>query len=116
MRVPSVVMLMSMNVHVLAVAGSAALTLWSLPAHAEGDPARGAAVVERWCAICHSVRGTETDPERAPTFEQIAGRPGRDAAYLGGFLDEDHFPMTTYRLFDEEKRDVVALIMSLQQR
>lgn len=84
------------------------------PVRAEGDPVRGAAVVERWCAICHSVRGIETDPERAPTFEQVAARPGRDGAYLARFLDEDHFPMTTYRLFDEEKRDVVALILSLK--
>lgn len=99
----------------LIVVASLLAGLSVVPAHAEGDPGRGVAVVERWCAICHSVRGTETDPERAPTFEEVARRPGRDASHLRRFLDEDHFPMTTYRLFDEEKSDVVALILSLRQ-
>ena len=63
----------------LFVVASLLAGLSVVPAHAEGDPGRGVAVVERWCAICHSVRGTETDPERAPTFEQIPRRPGRGA-------------------------------------
>lgn len=81
-----------------------------------GDPVtRGKAIVAQWCSTCHSLTGIETDKTRAPTYEQIAQRPGRDAAYLRAFLDEDHFPMSTYRLLDAEKDDVVAMIVSLKK-
>ena len=52
----------------------------------------------------------------APRFEDIVRREGRDNAYFTRFLKEDHFPMTTYRLFDSEKMDVVAWLMDLQAR
>jgi len=52
----------------------------------------------------------------APPFEEIVKRPGHDEAFFIRFLHEDHFPMTTYRLFEDEKRDVVAWLMSLKQR
>jgi mono/diheme cytochrome c family protein len=80
-----------------------------------GSAEHGAAVVTQWCATCHTIHGTETEKTRAPTYEQIAARPGRDAVYLRRFLDEDHFPMSTYRLLDTEKDDVVALILSLKK-
>ena len=83
-------------------------------AAAGGDPLNGRLVVEKWCALCHSLSGVNTDPDRAPTFEQIANRDGRDRAYLTRIVHEDHFPMTTFRLFEDEKRDVVAFILSLR--
>ena len=79
-----------------------------------GDPMRGAAVAAQWCSDCHAVRGVEADKNRGPTFAQVAARPGRDRAYLAAFLDQDHFPMTTYRLLEGEKTDVIALILSLK--
>lgn len=81
---------------------------------AAGDPVNGRLVVEKWCSLCHSVNGVNTDPDRAPTFEQIANRDGRDRAYLSRMVHEDHFPMTTFRLLEDEKRDVVAFILSLR--
>ena len=78
------------------------------------NAARGVTVVTQWCADCHAIKGVETSPDRAPTFEQVAGRPGRDRAYLAAFLNEDHFPMSTYRLLDDEKADVVAMIVGLK--
>ncbi len=80
-----------------------------------GDPVRGAAVVTQWCGTCHAIEGVEADRTRAPTYAQIAQRPGRDRPYLARFLEEDHFPMTTYRLLDSEKADVIALIVSLKK-
>lgn len=87
----------------------------ALPAGA-GDEANGRRIVEKWCSQCHAQTGVETSPDRAPTFEQIASREERDERYLRGFLNVDHFPMTTYRLFDHEKDDVAALIHSLRKR
>lgn len=75
---------------------------------------RGAAVVEQWCRLCHVHAGETQGSDMAPPFEEIVKRPGHDEAFFVRFLHEDHFPMTTYRLFEEEKRDVVAWLMSLK--
>ena len=76
--------------------------------------ARGEAIVGQWCGMCHVADAADADEDTGPTFAQVARRPGRDARYLRRFLDEDHFPMPTYRLFPEEKDAVVAYITSLR--
>lgn len=43
-------------------------------------------------------------------------REGRDEAYFARFMQEDHFPMTTFRLFDHENADVVAYLLALQRQ
>lgn len=83
-----------------------------------GEP-RGEAVVAQWCADCHAVPGRREPRHLAgagPSFREVAARPGRDAAYLAAFLREDHFPMTTYRLFEQERVDVVAYVLSLREQ
>lgn len=87
-----------------------------VPAHAGDAAVRGERVVEQWCRMCHLHAGDEPDSDMAPPFEEIVLRPGRDAAYFTRFLREVHFPMTTFRLFDHEKRDVVAYLLSLKAR
>ena len=52
----------------------------------------------------------------APPYEDIVQRPGRDRAFFEAFLKSDHFPMTTFRLFDDEKADVVEWLMSLKAK
>lgn len=52
----------------------------------------------------------------APRFEDVVRREGRDETYFTRFLKEDHFPMTTFRLFDNEKADIVAWLMTLQKK
>lgn len=101
-----------------AFAATALLSAALLPpgeAHADAA-SRGAAVVEEWCRLCHVHAGEVPGPDMAPPFEEIVKRPGHDEAFFVRFLHEDHFPMTTYRLFEEEKRDVVAWLMSLKNR
>lgn len=77
---------------------------------------RGQAVVEQWCRTCHLQPTDRADADMAPPFEAIVQRSGRDRSYFEKFLWEDHFPMTTYRLFDYEKQDVVAYLMFLQEQ
>ena len=84
-----------------------------LGAGAETAADRGRAVVEQWCRLCHLHAGDRPDADMAPPFEAIMARPGRNEAFLVRFLGEDHFPMPIYRLFDDEKRDVVAYLLSL---
>lgn len=50
----------------------------------------------------------------APPFEDIVMRKGRDRDYFSRFVREDHFPMTTFRLFGHEKDDIVAWLLALQ--
>lgn len=91
-------------------------SLFASAAVADDAVARGEAVVEQWCRLCHLRASDPPDPVMAPRFEEIVLRDGRDEAYLTRFLQEDHFPMTTFRLFDHEKADVVAWMMALRKR
>ncbi|MGB3389428.1 MAG: hypothetical protein WBA88_15750 [Pseudaminobacter sp.] len=91
----------------LCVAGSA---------HADDAAARGEQVVEQWCRMCHLRATDAAEPDMAPPYEEIVRRPGRDEAYFVRFMQEDHFPMTIFRLFDHEKADVVVYLMELQRQ
>jgi len=93
-----------------------AILLASLPAFAQSATERGSAVVDTWCRMCHVHTEAAKSPDMAPPFPEIVARPGRNKAYLRAFLNEDHFPMTTFRLFDHEKDDVVAYLLSLKRK
>lgn len=95
---------------------SLAALLFASVAFADEAVTRGEAVVEQWCRLCHLRASDPPDPVMAPRFEDIVRRQGRDPAYLARFLEEDHFPMTTYRLFDHEKADVVAWLTHLREQ
>ncbi|WP_029077159.1 c-type cytochrome [Kaistia adipata] len=105
----------------MRLAISALITIGGLVAAgpALADPAaaaRGKAVVDQWCRECHLRANDKPNPDMAPRYEDIVRRTGRDEAYFRKFLSTDHFPMTIYRLFEDEKRDVVAYLMSLKKR
>ncbi len=97
-----------------AVIATVAL-LAASPSPADEAAARGETVVDQWCRLCHLRATDPPNPDMAPPYEEIVKRPGRDEAYFVEFLQEDHFPMTIYRLFDDEKRDVVAYLLSLKR-
>jgi mono/diheme cytochrome c family protein len=105
----------------MRLAGLTLITLGGLllagPAQADAAAAaRGKATVDQWCRECHLRADDKPDPVMAPRYEDIVRRPGRDEAYFRKFLATDHFPMTIYRLFEDEKRDVVAYLMSLKKK
>ncbi|MEM5473902.1 hypothetical protein WNZ14_19425 [Hoeflea sp. AS60] len=77
---------------------------------------RGQAVVDEWCRDCHVREGEKLTPEMAPPYSDLVSIPGRDRAWFEAFLQADHFPMTTFRLFDHEKADVVEWLLDLQKR
>ena len=90
----------------------------AFPALAQTNAAavRGAEVTDEWCRLCHLRRGDRPGPDMAPPFEELVTRPGRDRDFYLSFMAEDHFPMTTFRLYDDEKQDVVEYLLSLQKR
>ena len=90
--------------------------LAALPAFAQSAAERGSAIVDTWCRLCHVRTEAAKSPDMAPPFQDIVARPDCDKAYLRAFLDQDHFPMTTFRLFDHEKDDVVAYLLSLKRK
>lgn len=93
-----------------------ALGSQNAPVFANEAAARGEQVVEEWCRMCHLHVSDKPDADMAPAFEEIVTRDGHDEAYFNRFMHEDHFPMSTYRLFEDEKADVVAYLMELKKR
>lgn len=107
---------MRLSAILLACSALGAL-LAAAPAMAQKpSAARGAKVVEQWCRDCHLKPADRPDPDMAPPYKEIVTWDGRDRAWFERFLKEDHFPMTTYRLFPEEKADVVEWLMSLKPK
>jgi mono/diheme cytochrome c family protein len=94
----------------------ATVMVMALVQHADASDAaaRGKAVVDQWCRTCHQRVTDKPHPDMAPPFEQVVRREGRDEAFLVRFFREDHFPMTTFRLFDHEKADVISYLMVLR--
>lgn len=91
----------------------------TLPAWA-GSPAveRGRAIAEEWCGPCHQVspdQAVAPDPTMgAPDFVTIARR--YPAPALASFMAEEHEPMPTYRLWDDEKADLGAYLDHLRNQ
>lgn len=101
----------------IATAASLASCTSLAPQQPDGAAvARGEAVAAQWCATCHAVGSSASATNGAPAFTEIANRPGHDLVALRAFLDGDHFPMTTYRLFPAERDDVATYIGSLRRR
>jgi mono/diheme cytochrome c family protein len=88
------------------------------PAASAESAAKGLTIAEKWCADCHRVkaeqRAVARTEMRAPDFAAIAARSEVNAGYLARFMEVQHLPMTTFRLYSDEKADVVAYIMSLK--
>ena len=94
-----------------------ALPLAASPAQADRAAVkRGQKVVDEWCRDCHVREGQKLTPDMAPPYSDLVAIPGRDRAWFEAFLEADHFPMTTFRLFDHEKADVVEWLLDLQKR
>lgn len=94
----------------------AALLLLSGSFAQASEVERGRAIAEQWCSVCHAETVAETGQDMEAPFEALVVRPGRDATRLRALMDEDHFPMTTFRLFADEKDDVVAYLVSLRRQ
>jgi mono/diheme cytochrome c family protein len=106
----------SLSLRVLFLA-ALATPLASAPALADRAAVkRGQAVVDEWCRDCHVREGEKLTADMAPPYSVIVSIEGRDRAWFEAFLEADHFPMTTFRLFDHEKADVVEWLLDLQRR
>jgi mono/diheme cytochrome c family protein len=95
---------------------AAAVTL-AYPVHAqESNVGRGAQIAQTICVACHVVaRGQSAAPNsQAPPFPAIANTPGMTTIALTAALMTSHRLMPNIILEPEERRDVIAYILSLK--
>jgi hypothetical protein len=104
------------------------VTAFSTPLKADGSPGQpGLVLAQEYCSACHRVSAEQAPPSRvtvstgvateeyeAPSFRQIATRPGRDADYLRAFIQAPHYPMREQMFIPEELEQIVIYILSLK--
>jgi mono/diheme cytochrome c family protein len=93
-----------------------AAVIMAWPVHAqEGNVGRGAVIAQNVCAACHVVaRGQPAANSQAPPFPVIANTPGMTSIALSAALLTSHRLMPNIILEPEERRDVIAYILSLK--
>ena len=85
-------------------------------AQTAGDTAKGHQFAQQICSECHTVeKGQRPSPNgQAPNFETIAKTPGMTAIALTAVLRTPHRNMPNIIIADDDLRDVVAYVLSLQ--
>jgi len=98
---------------IIAAISSTALTCQAQEA---GDPVQGLALARQICAECHAVdmsRGGSPNPA-SPRFEAIANVAGMTALALNVALQTSHRSMPNLVLDQDQRRNVIAYILSLR--
>jgi mono/diheme cytochrome c family protein len=82
----------------------------------EGDVASGRMIATTVCVACHVVgKGEFVSPTgAAPAFARLAGTPGMTSIALTAALLTSHRQMPNIILQPDERRDVIAYILSLK--
>lgn len=83
-----------------------------------GDADRGRAYAEQVCASCHAVLPTQSISPKPgiATFKVIANTPGMTALALAVWLQTPHRNMPNFVLAPDNMDDVIAYIVSLQDK
>ena len=86
------------------------------PVQDYGDAPRGLAFAQQVCSGCHALQKGEIHSPHpdAPTFPVIALVPGLTALALTVALQSSHARMPDLVLDMQERRDVIAYILSLR--
>lgn len=95
-----------------------AMTVGNLAAQEVGNPDQGLRLAHTLCAECHLVdKLPEQSPNLiAPSFEHIAKTPGMNSAALTAALRTSHESMPNIIIKGTDLSDVIAYILSLNQR
>jgi mono/diheme cytochrome c family protein len=98
------------------------VALWSpfSQAHAQeiSDTQNGLALAQQVCSECHAIqRGQARAPNtRSPTFSELATTPGMTVGAVTVALTMPHAGMPMFMLTDDQRRDVIAHILSPRYR
>jgi mono/diheme cytochrome c family protein len=89
---------------------------WEARAQLAGEPSKGRQYAQQICSDCHAIdTGQRPSPNaQAPTFETIAKTPGMTAIALTAALRTPHRTMPNVVIADDDLRNVVAYVLSLQ--
>jgi mono/diheme cytochrome c family protein len=91
-----------------------ALALPAVPAAAQ-DRSVGGRLAVRWCMACHIVEPNQsTATDNAPSFREIATRPGTTAGSLDRYLSTGHTLMPDFSLSSQERNVLITYILSLR--
>jgi mono/diheme cytochrome c family protein len=107
-----------MRLAYLGFAGVGMATVIALAhAQAPGDPQKGSALAQRFCAECHAVgkRDDGSSNSDAPSFTAVASTPGMTAMALNAFFQTPHRAMPNLILETDQKNDIIAYILSLKK-
>jgi mono/diheme cytochrome c family protein len=106
-----------MMIRALATLMGGALFL-SAPVRAQdsGNVGHGREIAQNICSACHVVsRGQPVSPNsEAPPFPKLADTPGMTTIALSVALQTSHRLMPNIILQPDERRDVIAYILSLK--
>jgi mono/diheme cytochrome c family protein len=82
----------------------------------EADVAAGKAYAEEICATCHAVQPAEMDSPlfEATPFQEVADTPGMTELALSVWLQSSHPTMPNIVLEQDDMRNVIAYIRSLE--
>jgi mono/diheme cytochrome c family protein len=107
-----------MRIRVIVAMIVAAMLVGSarLPAQEAGDIEHGREVARTICAACHVIaKGQLVSPNsEAPPFPTLAATPGMTTIALTAALMTSHRLMPNIILQPDERRDVIAYILSLK--
>jgi mono/diheme cytochrome c family protein len=107
-----------MMIRTLAAALMGGALLLSVPVRAQdaGNVGHGREIAQNICSACHVVsRGQRLSPNsEAPPFPNLADTPGMTSIALSAALQTSHRLMPNLILQPEERRDVIAYILSLK--
>jgi mono/diheme cytochrome c family protein len=81
-----------------------------------GDAQNGLSWAQQVCSECHAIRrGQARSPNaQSPTFSELAAAPGMMVGALTVALTTPHAGMPMFMLTDDQRRDVIAYILSLR--
>jgi mono/diheme cytochrome c family protein len=75
----------------------------------------GELLADKWCAQCHSVRGSQLGLKlSAPTFPELAAEPSITEYSLRALLQSPHETMPQIKFTPDQLDDIVGYIMSLK--
>jgi mono/diheme cytochrome c family protein len=104
--------------HLCCLATPLALLISFSEVHAQeiGDTQNGLARAQQVCSECHAIRrGQARSPNtRSPTFSELATTPGMTVGALTVALTTPHAGMPMFVLTADQRRDIIAYILSLR--
>jgi mono/diheme cytochrome c family protein len=107
-----------MRIRLMITAFAATALLDAVPVLAQdaGDVGNGREIAQTICSACHVVaKGQLVSPNsEAPPFPTLAATPGMTAMALTAALLTSHRRMPNIILQPDERRDVIAYILSLK--